>query len=68
MYPLGTIIKSVNGEAITAENICDYKKKLNNTADWSKLELEVELPQEKEEVPTPEEPQNTKKSKKERKK
>ncbi len=68
VYPLGTIIKSVNGEAITAENICDYKKKLNNTNDWSKLELEVELPQEKEEIPTPEEPQNTKKSKKEKKK
>ena len=68
VYPLGTIIKSVNGEAITAENICDYKKKLNNTADWSKLELEVELPQEKEETSIPEEPQNTKKSKKEKKK
>ena len=68
VYPLGTIIKSVNGEAITAENICDYKKKLNNTNDWSKLELEVELPQEKEETSIPEEPQNTKKSKKEKKK
>lgn len=67
-YSIYSIIKSVNGEAITAENICDYKKKLNNTNDWSKLELEVELPQEKEEIPIPEEPQNTKKSKKEKKK
>lgn len=37
----GDIITSVNGEKITAENICYYNELLNNTLDWNQLEIEI---------------------------
>ena len=35
----GDIITAVNGVEITKENICYYNKLLNNTMDWSVLEI-----------------------------
>lgn len=37
----GDIITSVNGVEITNENICYYNELLNNTLDWSNLEIVV---------------------------
>jgi len=37
----GDIITSVNGEKITAENICHYNELLNNTQDWNQFEIEI---------------------------
>lgn len=37
----GDIITAVNGVEITNENICYYNKLLNNTMDWSVLEIGV---------------------------
>jgi hypothetical protein len=40
IYPLHAVIKSVNGEEITPENICSYMKLLNNNDDWNQFQLE----------------------------
>ena len=37
----GDIITSVNGEKITAKNICHYNELLNNTQDWNQFEIEI---------------------------
>ena len=42
VYPLGTIIESVNGETITKENICKYYLILN-TAIWDTLNVDVKF-------------------------
>jgi hypothetical protein len=42
VYPLGAIIKSVNGVLITAENMCEYMVLLNKVEDWNEFEIEVE--------------------------
>ncbi|MDR1724981.1 MAG: hypothetical protein LBR28_01115 [Bacteroidales bacterium] len=38
---LNTVIKSVNGELITADNLCFYMELLNKTVDWGELSVEV---------------------------
>ena len=37
----GDIITSVNGDKITAENICHYNELLNNAKDWNEFEIEI---------------------------
>lgn len=44
VLPMGSRIRSVNGEPITMDNICYYKRLLNSTADWNSLQLELEFP------------------------
>lgn len=41
VHNLKEIIYSVNGELITPQNICEYKKKLNETKDWDNLNVEI---------------------------
>lgn len=38
--PLNSVIKSVNGVAITTENICYYLDFLNKNSDWSSFQIE----------------------------
>lgn len=40
-FEFGDIIKSVNGEEITGDNICHYVELLNNSKDWSGFKIEV---------------------------
>ena len=40
IYPLYTVIKSVNGTEITQNNICDYATLLNQTKNWNTLDIE----------------------------
>jgi hypothetical protein len=42
VYPLGAVIKSVNGVLITEENMCEYMNLLNQHTDWSQLRVETE--------------------------
>ncbi len=39
VYPLFSVIKSVNGEIINSENICYYMKLLNETPNWESLQV-----------------------------
>ncbi len=43
IFPLNAIIQSVNGVEINDGNICYYKKLLNETQDWSDLEIKYTL-------------------------
>ena len=40
-FNVGDIIKSVNGEEITEENICHYYELLRETKDWSAFDIQV---------------------------
>lgn len=40
-YSIGDEIIAVNNQKITSENICNMQKLLNETSDWSKLNLET---------------------------
>lgn len=40
-YIVGDIIRSINGEKVTNENICEMQKKLlDSRSDWSELKFE----------------------------
>ena len=41
-YPYQAVIKSVNGELITDDNKCYYKKLLNKSNDWDTLNVVTE--------------------------
>lgn len=41
VFSVGDIIESVDGTAVTEENICDIQEKLNKSADWSKVKVMV---------------------------
>ena len=41
-YELGQNINSINGQKVNLENLCEMQKLLNETEDWSTLEIEVE--------------------------
>jgi len=40
-FSVGDIIDSVDGVAVTEENICDIQEKLSKAADWSKMTVTV---------------------------
>lgn len=40
-YPIGSIISTVNGEKDSRDNICEMKRFLSSTVDWSKLEITI---------------------------
>lgn len=40
-YPIGSIISTVNGEKVSRDNICEMKRFLSSTVDWSKLEITI---------------------------
>lgn len=46
LLPIGTVVKSVNGVAVTPENICEYKdlanQLLNKDGKWWKLDIVFE--------------------------
>ena len=41
VFAVGDIIDSVDGVAVTDDNICDIQEKLSNEADWSKISVTV---------------------------
>ena len=40
-FEVGDVIKSVDGEEITEENICHYYELLKETKDWSAFDIQV---------------------------
>ncbi|RTY93968.1 hypothetical protein [Flavobacterium sp. GT3R68] len=40
-YNVGDVITSINGEKVTAKNICEMNIKLNKAVDWGTLQLEI---------------------------
>ena len=46
-YPIGSIISTVNGENVSKDNICEMKRLLSSTVDWSTLKITTRHPDNK---------------------
>ena len=43
-FALGDIVRTVNGQSVTSENICEIKRMLNSSVNWDKIDIQTETP------------------------